>query len=176
MDDPLCKSSYVVLILFQSFGWTKTFLIRKILIATIIPLIHHSFADWFSFFLSATVKLQEQQALHTIIHFHLFFQTLLYILTITSSRYSVYQLPGKEENSSFLTQIWPKKDLGLETEKSNVEIRINIVETLCVPIFRQTGQLWVFLVCANFQLKQTTLTFLAQICPKRKLGFEIHEN
>ena len=28
---------------------------------------------------------------------------------------------------------------------------------------------------ANFQLKQTALTFLAQICPKRKLGFEIQE-
>ena len=30
-------------------------------------------------------------------------------------------------------------------------------------------------MCANFQLKRTTLTFLAQICPKRKLGFEIQE-
>ena len=30
-------------------------------------------------------------------------------------------------------------------------------------------------MCANFQLKQTTLTFLAQICPKRKLGFEIQK-
>ena len=30
-------------------------------------------------------------------------------------------------------------------------------------------------MCANFQLKRTTLTFLAQICPKRKLGFEIHK-
>ena len=30
-------------------------------------------------------------------------------------------------------------------------------------------------MCTNFQLKQTTLTFLAQICPKRKLGFEIHK-
>ena len=30
-------------------------------------------------------------------------------------------------------------------------------------------------MCANFQLKRTTLTFLAQICPKRKLRFEIQE-
>ena len=30
-------------------------------------------------------------------------------------------------------------------------------------------------MCANFQLKQTTLTFLAQICPKRKLEFEIQK-
>ena len=144
MDGPLCKSLCVILILFQSFGWSKTFLIRKILIATIIPFIQHSFVDWFSFLLLATIKLQEQQALNTIIHFYLFFQTLLCILTITSSRYSMYQLPGRVENSSFSTQICPKKELGLETEKSNVGIRINIVETLCVPIFSQTGQLWVF--------------------------------
>ena len=30
-------------------------------------------------------------------------------------------------------------------------------------------------MCANFQLKQTTLTFSTQICPKRKLGFEIQK-
>ena len=30
-------------------------------------------------------------------------------------------------------------------------------------------------MCVNFQLKRTTLTFLVQICPKRKLGFEIHK-
>ena len=144
MDGPLCKSLYVVLILFQSFGWSKTFLIRKILIATIIPFIQHSFVDWFSFLLLATIKLQEQQALNTIIHFYLFFQTFLCILTITSSRYSVYHLPGKVENSSFSTQICPKKVLGLETKKSNVGMRMNIVETLCVPNFSQTGQLSVF--------------------------------
>ena len=45
---------------------------------------------------------------------------------------------------TFLAQICPKKDLGFETEKSNVGIRINIIETLCVPIFSQTGQLWLF--------------------------------
>ena len=28
-------------------------------------------------------------------------------------------------------------------------------------------------ICTNFQLKQTTLTFLAQICPKRKLRLKI---
>ena len=30
-------------------------------------------------------------------------------------------------------------------------------------------------MCTNFQLKQTTLTFLVQICPKRKLVFEIQK-
>ena len=35
---------------------------------------------------------------------------------------------------NFSAQICPKNDLGLETEH-NVNIRINIDETLCVPIF-----------------------------------------
>ena len=30
-------------------------------------------------------------------------------------------------------------------------------------------------MCANFQLKQTTLNHLAQTCPKRKLGFQIQK-
>ena len=42
---------------------------------------------------------------------------------------------------NFSTQICPKKDFGLETEKSSVGIRINIVKTVCVPIFSQPGQL-----------------------------------
>ena len=36
---------------------------------------------------------------------------------------------------NFSAQICPEKDLGLETVKNNVGIRINIVETLCVPMF-----------------------------------------
>ena len=35
-------------------------------------------------------------------------------------------------------------DFGLETDKSNIGIRINIVKTLCVPIVSQVGQLSVF--------------------------------
>ena len=42
---------------------------------------------------------------------------------------------------NFTAQICPKKDLGFETGKSNVGIRINVVETFCLPIFSQTGQL-----------------------------------
>ena len=42
------------------------------------------------------------------------------------------------------SQICGKKDLGFETEKNNVGIRFNIVERLCVSIFSQTGQLWLF--------------------------------
>ena len=51
---------------------------------------------------------------------------------------------AKQTGLTFSAQICPKMDLGLETEKSSVGIRINIAETLCVPIFSQSGQLWLF--------------------------------
>ena len=37
---------------------------------------------------------------------------------------------------NFLTQAWPGMDLGLEIRKTNVEIKISIIEIPCVPIFR----------------------------------------
>ena len=58
---------------------------------------------------------------------------------------------------NFSAQICPKKDLGFETEKSNVGIRVNIVEIL------------------NFRSNWTTLSFSVQICPKMDLGFEIEK-
>ena len=127
MDGPLCKGLYEVLIYFQSFGWSKTFLIRKILIPTIIPFIQHSFVDRFSFLLVVTIKIQEQQALNRIIHFYLRFQTFLCILITTSSIYFAYKLPGKIENSTFSTKIY-LKILGLEFQKTNLRIRISILE------------------------------------------------
>ena len=33
-------------------------------------------------------------------------------------------------------------DLGLEFQKTNIKIRFNILETLCVLIFRQKGQIF----------------------------------
>ena len=51
-------------------------------------------------------------------------------------------------------------DLGFEIQKTNVGIRIHILEIPCVPIFRQ---------------KRTTLIFLAQICPKMDFGLEIQK-
>ena len=39
-----------------------------------------------------------------------------------------------------LAQICPKIDLGLEIQKTNVGIRISILEIPCVPIFRQNEQ------------------------------------
>ena len=41
-------------------------------------------------------------------------------------------------------KIYPKMDLGFEIQKTNVGIRISILEIPCVPIFRQNGQLWLF--------------------------------
>ena len=57
-------------------------------------------------------------------------------------------------------QICPKMNSGFKISKIEVCIRnLHFQDTMCVI----------------FQIKRTTLTFLAQICSKRKLGFEIHK-
>ena len=50
----------------------------------------------------------------------------------------------KQTTLTFLAQICPKRKLGFEIQITNVGIRISILETPCVPIFRQNGQLWIF--------------------------------
>ena len=50
----------------------------------------------------------------------------------------------KQTTLTFLAQTCPKMDLGFEIQKTNVRIRISILE---IPM------------CANFQAKRTTLTF-----------------
>ena len=50
----------------------------------------------------------------------------------------------KQTTLTFLAQICPKRKLGFEIQKTNVGIRISILEIPCVPIFRQNGQLWIF--------------------------------
>ena len=47
---------------------------------------------------------------------------------------------AKQTTLTFLAQIYQKMDLGLKVEKTNAEIRIGILEILCVPIFSQNGQ------------------------------------
>ena len=47
----------------------------------------------------------------------------------------------KQTALTFLVQICPKMDLGFEIQKTNIGIRISILEVLCVPIFRKKGQL-----------------------------------
>ena len=85
----------------QSWSWFKVWMKQIFfdkkdfigtVIVTIIPFIH-------------PIKTLEEQALNTVIHFYLCYQTFLCILTITSTRYYVYKLPGKVENSPFSTQI-----------------------------------------------------------------------
>ena len=50
----------------------------------------------------------------------------------------------KQTTLTFLAQICPKSKLGFEIQKTNVGIRISILEILGSPIFRQNGQLWIF--------------------------------
>ena len=45
---------------------------------------------------------------------------------------------------TFLAQICPKIDLGLEIQKTNVERGISILEILFVPIFKQKKKLFLF--------------------------------
>ena len=40
---------------------------------------------------------------------------------------------------NFLAQICPKRKSGFEIQNTNVEIRISILEILCVPAFRRNG-------------------------------------
>ena len=61
------------------------------------------------------------------------------------SRDHVCKFLGQTDNFDFfLAQICPKIHLGLEIQKTNVGIRISILEISCVPIFRQNKQLWLF--------------------------------
>ena len=48
---------------------------------------------------------------------------------------------AKQTTLPFLAQICPKRNLELEIHKTNVGIRISILEIPFVPIFRQNAQL-----------------------------------
>ena len=50
----------------------------------------------------------------------------------------------KRTTLTFLAQTCPKMKLGFEIQKTNVGIRISILEIPCAPIFRQNGRLWIF--------------------------------
>ena len=63
----------------------------------------------------------------------------------TSLRYYVCQFPDKMYKFDFLAQICPKMELGLEIQKNVVRIRFSILGIICVPIFRQNRQFWLFL-------------------------------
>ena len=45
---------------------------------------------------------------------------------------------------TFLAHIWPEMDLVLQIQKTNIGIRISILQIPCVPIFRQNGRLEFF--------------------------------
>ena len=44
---------------------------------------------------------------------------------------------GKQTTLIFSTETFPKTDLEFELQKTNVGIRISILEISCVPFFRQ---------------------------------------
>ena len=46
----------------------------------------------------------------------------------------------KQTALTYSAQICPKMDLGLGIQKTNVEIRISILDIPCVPIFSQNEQ------------------------------------
>ena len=50
----------------------------------------------------------------------------------------------KRTTLTFLAQICPNRKLRFEIQKTNVGIRISMLEIPCVPIFRQNGHLWLF--------------------------------
>ena len=57
----------------------------------------------------------------------------------------IFQVPIFRQKGTiftFLAQICPKVDLGSEIQKTNVGIRIRILEIACFPIFKQNEQLW----------------------------------
>ena len=50
----------------------------------------------------------------------------------------------KRTTLTFLAQICPKRKLGFEIQKTDVEIRVSMLEIPCLPIFRQNEHLWLF--------------------------------
>ena len=104
MDVPLCRGVYAVLILFQSlieakhFGM-KDFNFNNILIyhlSNILPLI----ASIATFSFDKNIRATSTSCNYSFLSL---LQTILGILAITSPRYTVCQLPGKVDNSTFLT-------------------------------------------------------------------------
>ena len=51
---------------------------------------------------------------------------------------------GKQTTLTFLVQICPKMDFGFKNQKTNVEIRISILEIPFVQIFKENRHLWLF--------------------------------
>ena len=55
--------------------------------------------------------------------------------------YGCAKFQAKQTALTFSVQICPEMDLGLAIQKTNAGIRISIVKTPCVPIFRKNKQL-----------------------------------
>ena len=62
------------------------------------------------------------------------------------------QFSSKMDKFDFLAQICPKMDFWFEIKKTNVEIRISMLEIPCMPTFRQTNIFDFF--CPNLPKKE----------------------
>ena len=84
-------------------------------------------------------------------------------------RYHVYQFSDKMDNFEFLGPNLPKNGfLGSKFQKSKSGFGFSILEILCAPIFRQSGELWIF--GPKFAQKW----ILGLQFQKSKSGFEIN--
>ena len=136
MDGSLCRGLYLFLVLFQGLIETKHFSCERFFYCN-CNLIYPIFFWWLlQFSPSPSIEISERQTLDAIIHVCLCFRTFLGILGITASRYSMCQLSGKVDNLKSAS-----RGLRSEFQKTNVAIRINILEILYVPVFWQNGQL-----------------------------------
>ena len=147
MDGPLCKSLYVVFILFQTFGWSKALSIRKILIVTIIPFIQHSFFHWLS--LLFWLRSRHKSSKHLIQSF-LINLSIIFIFLSNLSLYSYNHILKFAQK-----WIW-----GLKLQKSKSGFGISILEILCVPIVRRK----VFWRSQGVQKRNTGLKRVSLTC------------
>ena len=88
-------------------------------------------------------------SLLTLLEFYQHSQTFFVIFS--SYRFQMKQISSFEiryvitlDNSTSWTKLCPKMGLGFEIQKTNVRIRIRILEISSVSIFKQNGQLWLF--------------------------------
>ena len=65
-------------------------------------------------------------------------------LSFSLSLYVRANYQAKQTVLTFSAQICSKLDLRLEVQKTNIRIRISILEILYILIFRQNKQLWLF--------------------------------
>ena len=142
MDNPLCRGLYAAWSC--SKVWLKQNLfIRKILIAAIISFIQHYFVDCSNFYFQLRWKYKSNKHL---------IQLFIFIFASKPSSVSLQSYPqdtlctsfwGKWRIQPLRLKFSQKMDIDLEFQKTNLRIRISMLEILClfgcvcVLIFKQ---------------------------------------